>query len=55
MDLEPRLVRRYHQLVRSHMMTSDLLSSGVKSSLRSNNAFSQTQAAWRFLIMSAAS
>ncbi len=25
MDLEPRLVRRYHQLVRSHMMTSDLL------------------------------
>jgi hypothetical protein len=30
------------------MMTSDLLSSGVKSSLRSNKAFSQTQAAWRF-------
>jgi hypothetical protein len=44
MDLEARLVRRYHQLVRSHMVTSDLLSSGVKSSLESNEAFSQTQA-----------
>ena len=48
MDLEARLVRRYHQLVRSHMVTSDLLSPGVKSSLKSNKAFSQTQAAWRF-------
>jgi hypothetical protein len=48
MDLEPRLVRRYHQLVRSHKMTSDLLNSGVKSSLISNKAFSQTQAAWRY-------
>ena len=48
MDLEPRLIRRYHQLVRSHMMTSNLLSSGVKNSLKSNMAFSQTQAAWRF-------
>lgn len=48
MDLEPRLVRRYHQLVRSHMIKSDLLSPGVKSSLKSNQAFSQTQGAWRF-------
>lgn len=48
MDLERRLQRRYHQLVRSHMVTSDLLSAGVKSSLKSNKAFSQTQAAWRF-------
>jgi hypothetical protein len=48
MDLEERLVRRYHQLVRSHMITSDLLSAGVKSSLKSNKAFNQTQAAWRF-------
>ena len=28
MDLDARLVRRYHQLVRSHMITSDLLSPG---------------------------
>ena len=48
MDLDIRLIRRYHQLVRSHMLTSDLLSAGVKSSLKSNTAFSQTQAAWRF-------
>lgn len=48
MDLEVRLKRRYHQLVRSHMIQSDILSSGVKSSLKSNKAFSQTQAAWRF-------
>jgi len=30
------------------MSTSDLLSPGVKSSLKSTKAFSQTQAAWRF-------
>jgi hypothetical protein len=48
MDLERRLKCRYHQLVRSHMVTSDLLSAGVKSNLKSNKAFSQTQAAWRF-------
>ena len=48
MDLEVRLTRRYQQLVRSHMVTSDLLSPGVKSSLKSNKAFSETQAAWRF-------
>lgn len=48
MDLEARLIRRYHQLVRSHMITSDLLSPGVKSSLKNKEAFSQTQAAWRF-------
>ena len=48
MDLERRLQRRYDQLVRSHMVSSDLLSAGVKSSLKSNKAFSRTQAAWRF-------
>lgn len=48
MELEARLIRHYHQLVRSHMVKSDLLSPGVKSSLKSNKAFSQTQAAWRF-------
>lgn len=48
MKLEKRLERRYHQLVRSHMVSSDFLSPGVKSSLGSNKAFSATQAAWRF-------
>ena len=46
--LEARLERRYKKLVRSHMMSSDLLSSGIKSSLDGCEAFSQTQAAWRF-------
>src|SRR5690348_5255783 len=48
MDLEVRLVRRYNHLVRSHMISSDLLSPGVKSTLKGNKAFNQTQAAWRF-------
>ena len=48
MVLEARLERRYKKLVRSHMMSSDLLSSGIKSSLDGCEAFSQTQAAWRF-------
>jgi len=48
MDLDLRLIKRHTQLVRSHMIQSDLLSSGTKSSLKSNAAFSETQAAWRF-------
>ena len=47
MNLETRLESRYKKLVRSHMM-SDLLSNGVKSTLDTSDAFSQTQAAWRF-------
>lgn len=43
MDLDPRLVRRYQQLVRSHLLTSDLLSSGVKIALSKHDAFNQTQ------------
>jgi hypothetical protein len=49
MDLEPRLVKRYEQLVRSHMVNSDFLSAGVKSTLNKNAAFAETQGAWRFL------
>ncbi len=48
MDLERRLEKRYNKLVRSHMSTSDLLSPGVKASLGSHKAFSETQGAWRF-------
>jgi hypothetical protein len=49
MDLEPRLVSRYNQLVKSHIKMNDILSPGAKSLLNDNSAFSQTQAAWRFL------
>ncbi len=48
MDLESRLVRRYHQLVKSHMSINNLLTAGIKSTLEGNEAFNQTQAAWRF-------
>lgn len=48
MDMEPRLVKRYHQLVKSHMKQNNLLSPGIKQTLSSSSAFSQTQAAWRF-------
>lgn len=49
MDLEPRLIKRYHKLVRSHMSSSDLLSPGIRSTLSEHDSFSQVQAAWRFL------
>lgn len=49
MDLDSRLVSRYNQLVRSHIKMNDILSPGAKSLLSGHRAFSQTQAAWRFL------
>lgn len=49
MDLDPRLLRRYDELVKSHMKLNNMLSPGVKSLLNEHSAFSQTQAAWRFL------
>ncbi|MDP1723239.1 MAG: transposase, partial [Alphaproteobacteria bacterium] len=48
MDLESRLVRCYHQLVKSHMSINNLLTAGIKSTLEGNEAFNQTQAAWSF-------
>jgi len=49
LDLEPRLIKRYTKLVRSHIGINQALSAGVKSFLSTNQSFSQTQAAWRFL------
>lgn len=48
MNLDKRLEVRYQTLVRSHMMANDLLSNGVKATLKANEAFAQTQASWRF-------
>ena len=48
MDIDPRLSRRYNLLVKSQIKVSEQLSSGVKSVLSESEAFSQTQAAWRF-------
>lgn len=46
--MEPRLEKRYKQLVRAHMQSTHELAAGVRSALNKNIAFSQTQAAWRF-------
>ncbi len=47
--MEPRLEKRYEQLVRSHMQAGHQLAAGIKSILSNDVAFNQTQAAWRFL------
>jgi hypothetical protein len=47
--MEKRLKSRYEQLVRSHMVSGNELAAGIKSQLKDDIAFSQTQAAWRFL------
>jgi len=46
--MEKRLKNRYEKLVRNHMNNNNELASGIKSQLRNDVAFSQTQAAWRF-------
>jgi hypothetical protein len=47
--MEKRLKSRYEQLIRSHMVSGNELAAGIKSQLKDDIAFSQTQAAWRFL------
>ncbi len=47
--MDKRLEKRYQQLVRSHMHTNQKIASGIKNQLKSDTAFAQTQAAWRFL------
>jgi hypothetical protein len=46
--LEPRLQRRYHALVLSHMRSASHLAAGVASLPDQGQAFAATQAAWRF-------
>lgn len=46
--MEPRLEKRYEQLVRTHMQAGHELAAGAKSILNEDAAFNQTQAAWRF-------
>src|SRR5438477_12849074 len=47
--MDPRLEKRYEQLVQSHMRVGHELAPGIKSTLNKDIAFNQTQAAWRFL------
>lgn len=46
--LEPRLQKRYHKLVLSHMRNASPLAAGVASLPDGGQAFAATQAAWRF-------
>lgn len=47
--MEPRLQRRYHKLVLSHMRNASPLAAGVAGLPDKGQAFAATQAAWRFL------
>jgi hypothetical protein len=47
-SLEPRLQRRYHKLVVSHMRAASPLVAGVASLPDKGKAFAATQGAWRF-------
>jgi hypothetical protein len=46
--LEPRLHRRYLQLVMEHLSPAHQLATGLRSLPRTAQAFASTQAAWRF-------
>jgi hypothetical protein len=46
--LEPRLQRRYQQLVQEHLAVTQALAAGPRALPGPNQAFSSTQAAWRF-------
>lgn len=45
---EPRLQRRYQQLVREHLHTSERQAAGARALPSVNEAFASTQAAWRY-------
>ena len=47
-DLEPRLQRRYQQLVKEHLHTSQSVAAGLRALPGTHRAFASTQAAWRF-------
>ena len=46
--LEPRLQKRYHKLVLSHMRSASPLVAGVASLPDEGQAFAAAQGAWRF-------
>jgi len=47
--MEPRLQRRYLQLVQEHMKSANTNAAGPALLPGENQAFSATQAMWRFL------
>jgi hypothetical protein len=49
LDLEPRLLRRYWQLVASHSNAVSERAAGIKALALQSSAFAHTQGLWRFL------
>jgi hypothetical protein len=47
-DFEPRLQRRYQQLVKEHLHISETVAAGLRALPGAHKAFASTQAAWRF-------
>ncbi len=47
-ELEPRLQRRYEQLVKEHLHTGETVAAGLRALPGTQQAFASTQAAWRF-------
>jgi len=47
-NIDPRLTKRYQQLVEESMNTNDVLSSGLRPLPKEISSFASTQAAWRF-------
>jgi len=47
-EFEPRLQRRYQQLVKEHLHTSEREAAGARALPSVNEAFASTQAAWRY-------
>ncbi len=48
LGFEPRLQRRYSQLVEGHLSPADRLAAGLRALPTTAKAFASTQAAWRF-------
>lgn len=46
--LEPRLRRRYQQLVQEHLQLSQSVAAGLNALPGTASSFASTQAAWRF-------
>ncbi|MEW6146337.1 MAG: transposase [Thermodesulfobacteriota bacterium] len=47
-SLEPRLQKRYKQLVKEHLNASQTIAAGLRALPRGTTAFASVQAAWRF-------
>ncbi len=47
-EFEPRLHRRYQQLVMEHLSPAQKIAAGLRALPDQGSAFASTQAAWRF-------